>query len=150
MSSPSTVPNPQSLPPAVHAEPGRVAARLGFEIAGAGFQPLPDVLLFHQVELGLRSEDLNVLLNILAHWYFPERMPYPHPNTIAKRMGVSLRTVQRSMTRLRKLEMIGKGAKNQDGRMTIDVTPMLDKLRPFAKKRRAERSAAAAGLFRMA
>lgn len=131
-------------------EPGRVAARFGEEIAKSGFQPLPDVLLFHQGDLGVRSEDLNVLLNILAHWYVPERMPYPHPNTIAKRMGVSLRTVQRSITRLRKLGMIGKSRKNEDGRAAIDVTPLLDKLRPYAKKRHAERTAAASGLFGVA
>lgn len=140
----------EGLPSAGLIEPGRVAARFGEEIATSGFQPLPDVLLFNQAELGVKSEDLNVLLNILAHWYLPDRMPYPRPHTIAKRMGVSLRTVQRSMTRLRRLGMIAKGAKNEDGRTAIDVTPLLDKLRPYAKKRRAERTAAASGLFGVA
>jgi hypothetical protein len=132
----------------VYPAPGRVAARYGI-VAEAGFQPVPDVLLFHQSELGVRSEDLNVLLNITAHWYFPERMPYPHPASIAKRMGVSVRTVQRSLTRLRKLGLLGKSKKNAEGRMAFDITPLVEKLQPLAKKRRAERSAAA-GLFGMA
>jgi hypothetical protein len=135
--------------PIVYPEPGRVTARYGV-VAEAGFQPVPDVLLFHQNELGLRSEDLNVLLNITAHWYFPERMPYPHPASIARRMGVSVRTVQRSLTRLRKIGLLGKSKKNEEGRTAFDITPMVAKLTPLAKKRRAERSAAASGLFGMA
>jgi hypothetical protein len=124
-------------PPPFYPEDGRISARLGV-VAEAGFQPLPDVLLFHQSELGLRSEDLNVLLNIMAHWYLPERMPFPRPTTIAKRMGVSERTVQRTLTRLRKLGVIGK-TKNADGRQAIDLTPLMTRLEPLARKRLVER-----------
>ncbi len=127
-----TAPIEPSLP-----EKGRVTDRFGV-VADAGFQPLPDVLLFHQAELGLRSEDLNVLLHVTAHWYFPERMPYPRPATIAKRMAVSERTVQRTLTRLRKLGLIGK-VKNADGRQAIDLAPLIERLTPYAKKRQAER-----------
>ena len=78
---------------------GRVRARYG-QLADAGFQPLPDVLLFHQSEVGLSSEELNVLLNVMAHWYEPERLPFLRSTTIAKRMGVSERTVQRLLAAL--------------------------------------------------
>ncbi len=125
----------QPLP--FYPEDGRISARFGV-VAEAGFQPLPDMLLFHQAELGLRSEDLNVLLNVMAHWYLPERMPYPRPTTIAKRMGVSERTVQRTLTRLRKLGLIGK-IKNADGRQAIDLTPLMTRLEPLAKKRLAQK-----------
>lgn len=125
------------LPPE-YPEKGRVAARFGV-VAEAGFQPVPDVLVFHQKELGLRSEDLNVLLQITAHWIVPERMPFPQPLTIAKRMGVSLRTVQRTLTRLRKLGLIGK-TKNEDGRKAYDLKPLVERLEPFARKRIAQRA----------
>lgn len=121
-----------------YPEPGRVLSRWG-KAAEAGYQPLPDVLLFNQVELGLRSEDLNVLLHITAHWYFPERMPFPRTSTIAKRMGVSERTVQRSLTRLRKIGLIG-GTKNQDGRLAFDLAPLVERLKPLATKRLAEKA----------
>jgi hypothetical protein len=121
-----------------YPEKGRVKDRFGV-VADAGFQPLPDVLLFNQAELGLRSEDLNVLLHVTAHWYLPERMPFPRAATIAKRMGVSERTVQRTLTRLRKLGLIGK-VKNPDGRPAIDLAPLIQRLTPFAKKRQAEKA----------
>lgn len=53
----------------------RVQDKFGI-VADAGFQAVPDVLLLHQHELGLRSEDLNVLLQIATHWYLPETMPF--------------------------------------------------------------------------
>jgi DNA replication protein DnaD len=99
----------------------------------AGFQPVPDVLLLHQRELGLRSEDLNVRLQITTHWYFPDRMPFPWNSTIAKRMGVSVRSVQRSVRRLRRLGLLGQT--KTDGRLAHDLTPLIEKLRPFAQKR---------------
>jgi hypothetical protein len=67
-------------------------------VTDPGFLALPYVLLLHQFALGLSSENLNVLLHVLAHWHSKGRMPYPHSNTIAKRMGASQRTVQRSLS----------------------------------------------------
>ncbi len=128
--------NHESLPPAL-AELSRVRDRYG-DAGDAGFQPLPDVLLFHQAELKIGSEDLNVLLNILVHWYVPGQMPFPRPTTIAKRMGVSQRSVQRSIARLRKSGLIKK-CTNTDGRAAHDVTPLVARLQPFARKRLATR-----------
>jgi predicted transcriptional regulator len=112
---------------------GRVRERFGV-VADAGFQPLPDMLIFHQADLGLSSEELNVLLNILAHWYDSERMPYPRVSTIAKRMGVSERTVQRSLSRLRTRGFLQK-ASGDGVRVPIsyDPNPLVEKLKPYAE-----------------
>ena len=136
----------EGRPPA--ASGSRIYDRYG-EVATAGFQPLPDVLLFHQAELGLKSEDLNVLLNILAHWYHPGSMPYPRTGTIAKRIGISPRSVQRSIVRLRALGLIGRGEDIRDGER-FDVLPLLARLRPFAERRIAFRRAAKVGQSGMA
>ncbi|BCM86481.1 hypothetical protein mvi_49420 [Methylobacterium indicum] len=58
-----------------------MAAHYGV-VGDAGFQPVPDVLLFHQAELGIRSKDLNVLLHVKAHRFYPDRMPFPSLTTI--------------------------------------------------------------------
>lgn len=130
-------------------EPGesRIYDRYG-DVSAAGFQPLPDVLLFHQAELGLRSEDLNVLLNILAHWYHPGSMPYLRTSTIAKRMGVSSRSVQRSLQRLREQKLLARGEDTREGER-FDVTPLLERLTPYAHKRIAIRQVSR-GQFGMA
>jgi DNA-binding MarR family transcriptional regulator len=96
------------------------------------------VLLFHQSDLELSSEELNVLLNLMAHWYEPERMPFPRATKIARRMGVSERTVQRLLSRLCKRDFIAKiRGQNATGARAYDLRPMIEKLRPFAKKRLA-------------
>lgn len=70
------------------------------ELARAGFQPVPDALLVKQRDLGLDATDMLVLLNLTSYWWFQNRPPFARSNVIAKRMGVSPRTVQRSLKKL--------------------------------------------------
>lgn len=114
---------------------GRVRARFGV-VAQPGYQPLPDVLLFHQAELGITSEELNVLLNLLAHWYEPARMPFPRASIVARRIGVSDRSVHRALASLAGKGLISK-VKRSEGGVAYDVTPLLQRLQPFAQKRLA-------------
>ena len=126
-------PNP---PPTVlpAARVGLIKRRFG-EAVEPGFVAVPIVLTLHQSELGLSSEQLNVLLNLLSHWYEQDRMPFPKPETIAKRMGVSQRTVQRLLS-----ELITKGwiirlkGAGPMGVTTYDLDPLVQKLVPFAKR----------------
>jgi DNA-binding MarR family transcriptional regulator len=128
------------LPDDLDYERGRVTARFGV-VAAAGYQPLPDVLLFHQSELGLNSEELNVALHILAHWYAPERLPFPSAKTIARRMGVGERTVERYLTSLRKKGFLvkyrhPKGVRRRKGH---DLSPLIERLKPLAHQRLEDR-----------
>jgi hypothetical protein len=101
-----------------------------------GFLALPYVLLLHQFALGLSSEHLNVLLHVLAHWHSKGRMPYPHSNTIAKRMGASQRTVQRSLSWLSKNGFLAKMPKRRrTDRQAFDPDPLVKKLTPYALDR---------------
>jgi len=113
----------------------RIDARLGV-IADAGYQPLPNVLLMHQKDLGITSEDLNVLLNVMMHRHTAAVLPFPHSITIAKRMGVSSRTVQRRLASLRKRGLILKvRGQRRDDPAAYDIRPLLKKLEPYAIKR---------------
>jgi DNA-binding MarR family transcriptional regulator len=125
------------------AADSRVSARYG-EAANAGWSPIPDVLLFNQHKLKIQSDDLVVLLNFMAHYYVKNEMPFIRPTTIAKRMGVSQRSVQRSIARLYKQGYIWKGKHKELGHITYDLTPLIEKLQPLGaeriddKKRRQE------------
>jgi DNA-binding HxlR family transcriptional regulator len=91
------------------------------------------VLLLHQAELGLSSECLNVLLNFIAHWHAEGRMSYPHTHTIAKRMGISRRSVQRSLSWLIKEGFMAKVPKRTShDRQRYDLSPLVEKLKPYA------------------
>jgi predicted transcriptional regulator len=76
------------------------------EAASAGFQVVPDLLLKKQVELDLTTTDLVVLLNVLMHWWYADQRPFPRSSTIAARMGIDPRTVQRSLARLDELGLV--------------------------------------------
>jgi predicted transcriptional regulator len=109
-----------------------VYAKYG-EASIAGFQAVPDLLLKHQCELGLSPTDLAVLLNVLMHWWYPEKKPFPRSTTIAKRMGVTPRTVQRSLQQLEELGLLVR-EKDAGGPTYLDPAPLVEKLGALAKK----------------
>ena len=107
-----------------------VYAKYG-EASIAGFQPVPDLLLKYQSELGLSSTDLTVLLNVLMHWWYPEKKPYPRSTTISGRMGVNLRTVQRSLQKIIFLGLLRR-ERDANGWSFLDPAPLVEKLQQLA------------------
>lgn len=103
------------------------------EASIAGFQVVPDLLLKHQHDLGLSPTDLTVLLNVLMHWWYPERKPFPRSTTIAKRMGVTPRTVQRSLQQLEELGLLVR-EKEVRGPTYLDPAPLVARLEELARK----------------
>lgn len=73
-----------------------------------GFVVVPEVLLRGQANLGIRSTEMVVLQNILMHWWRADQKPFPSNESIAKRMGVRTRTVQRAMQTLQQQGLIDR------------------------------------------
>lgn len=109
-----------------------VYAKYG-EAAIAGFQAVPDLLLKHQHDLKLTATDLVVLLNVLMHWWYPAQKPYPRSTTIARRMGLTPRTVQRSLQQMEELGLLVR-EKSPDGPTVLDPAPLVEKLLELAVK----------------
>ena len=65
-----------------------------------GYVLIPRALLFHQGELGISTEEVVVLQNLLASWWKEDDLPYPAVSTLAHRMNSSVRTVQRHLNSL--------------------------------------------------
>jgi len=87
----------------------RIREKWGEAVSGGGltgFLALPDVLIRSQKRLGLSSTEMMVLINILMHWWHPDRKPFPGNYSIAKRMNVSRRTVQRAINKLKEKRLI--------------------------------------------
>ena len=103
---------------------------------GSGFVAIPMSLLRLQSELGISPTDFGVLVNLLAHRWKAGDVVFPRTTTIAKRMGVTSRTVQRSTQRLAKQGYISK-VKTTNGMQAYDATPLgkkLARLMPQAMK----------------
>lgn len=75
-----------------------------------GFQQIPDALMRHQGTLDLTPTDLVVLLNVTMHWWTVDALPFPGVNMVARRMGTSRRTVERSLLRLDRLGLVKRTA----------------------------------------
>lgn len=104
-----------------------------------GFLVIPVLLLKRQRELGLDSTEALVLLNLLAAWWETDKRPYPRSTTIAQRMGVTPRTVQRSLEKLEKKGLIlrvrnGTGAGSEHRELTsYDMTGTVETLKKLAQ-----------------
>jgi len=67
----------------------------------AGFTILPAVLFERQKALGLSPQELNVLLQLLRHWWQSDSYPFPSRRVIAEQMGCTQQTVQRHLSSLK-------------------------------------------------
>ena len=100
-----------------------------------GWQPLPDVLLHNQAKLGLTATDMLVLANVLSHWWYADEKPFPRVTTIARRMDVTSRTVQRSLQKLSDKGFLQRRkATSRDGteREVLDPTGLVNALGKLA------------------
>ena len=69
-------------------------------VLARGYSMIPSILLWGQAKMGLKPDELNVLLQLISHWWSADHDPHPAKETIARRMGKDARTVQRHLTSL--------------------------------------------------
>lgn len=71
-----------------------------------GYTPLPNLLLRAQGKLKITPVQLNVLVQLVEHWWEADKDPFPAKERIAKRMGKSPRQIQRYITQLEKRGLV--------------------------------------------
>jgi predicted transcriptional regulator len=75
-------------------------SRWSSNVMDRGYTIIPTILLWGQGRLDLTPDELNVLLQIISHWFYKGNDPHPSKATIATRMDRDPRTVQRHLTSL--------------------------------------------------
>ena len=119
------------------------------EASEAGFQIVPDVLFRSQSKLGLDAADVVILLNIGMHWWQENELPYPVPATIARRMGVTTRAVEKRLVSLADRGFLSRQPRERKGSdegrsiRRFDLSGLVEKLRPLAEANLAMRPIAA-------
>lgn len=119
----------------------------GKEMLEAGWTLVPNVLLKKQHALGLDAVDINILLQILKHWWRADEAPFPSQKTLAKLMDVDVSTVKRHLRTLRELGFIDwtkhKTKHGGNAANRYDFKGLIDKAHPFAVEENAARRKAA-------
>jgi predicted transcriptional regulator len=115
------------------------------EALGAGFQVVPNVMIQDQNRLGLDTIDIVILLNLMSHWWERDARPFVSPATIAKRMRVTTRTVERHLKKLENRKIIGReprGPRNTDGPYfrSYDLIPLAEVLKEASQNALKERA----------
>jgi predicted transcriptional regulator len=101
-----------------------------------GHTIIPTILFWGQAKLGLTPDELNVLLQLISHWWYAGNDPHPSKDRIAKRMQKHPRTVQAYLTSLeekgfiRRVERF-KPNKGQDAN-AYDLSGLVAKLQALA------------------
>ena len=108
-----------------------------------GYTAVPDVLIRSQRQLKLSTTEMVVILNLLAHWWKDDgEWPYPRLSTIAGRMGVSRRTVERAIKSLeyKRLILHLEGEVGANGLMArrFDLSGLVSELQSSASILRGE------------
>jgi len=78
----------------------------GKKVMDLGYTITPSLLMRAQRRLGLSPMQFNILLQIMDFWWEPESWSYPSKVTIADRLGVHPRTIQKNIQALEKAGLI--------------------------------------------
>lgn len=119
-------------------EKGKAKERWSDAALERGYSPVPIILMWGQAKLGLTPEEMNVLLQLISHWWSGGSDPYISKERIADRMGKHPRTVQTYLTSLETKGFIKriqryKLNKGQDAN-AYDLGPLNAKLEGIASE----------------
>jgi biotin operon repressor len=96
-------------------------------IRGQGWTAVPNLLLKKQGELQLKAIELNVLLNLIRFWWNPDNAPFPSLEKMAIEMGISDRTVYRTISSLEENGFIQRI--QEDGKTKYELSGLVNKLK---------------------
>mgnify|MGYP005752297273 FL=1 len=109
----------------------------GKETMAANYTVIPCALLRGQARLKIGPNELAVLIHLIDHWWQPEAMPWPSKKTLAERLGVSTKTVQRAIVVLEEEGLLLRKERyhKAGGRTSneYDLTPLVARLKDIAK-----------------
>lgn len=105
----------------------------GKKVIACGYTAVPSVLIRGQQRLGLTPVQLNVLLQLLDHWWRRDSLPFPSKKTIASRLDMDPRYIQKVIAQLEQAGFIRRIARttrfgDRDSN-AFDLTGLVDKLK---------------------
>lgn len=117
--------------------------RWGKSLIDAGWVAFPSAFLQRQEALGLDPLDINILLQLADHWWERDNLPFPSKKTLADRIGVKPRTIQRHIARMesagfvKRIERRHRNGGNKTNHYSFDG--LIREAEPFAQEALKER-----------
>jgi len=90
----------EKSPKAKRGEQQASEKKWGRDVIKLGFSIIPSLIFRAQARLGLNPTQLAVLLQLADYWWDEQRHPYPSKQTLADRLSLSARQVQRHIADL--------------------------------------------------
>lgn len=84
----------------------RSEAKWGQDVIALGFCILPSLLFRAQRRLGLSTQQLALIVQLADFWWREDESPWPKKATLAERLGISEKQVQRLVVQLEKAGFI--------------------------------------------
>jgi predicted transcriptional regulator len=81
--------------------------------------------------------DLNIILQFANHWWEPENHPFPAKGTLAQRIGVCSRTIQRRIAALEShglVERVERRSPSGSKTNVYKLTGLIKEALPYAKE----------------
>jgi hypothetical protein len=78
----------------------------GKAVYGHGYAGIPSLLIQAQRRLGINPIQMNIIVQLLDYWHEPSRKPFPTKKDLAKRIGVTDKTIQNNIRELEEAGLI--------------------------------------------
>ncbi len=112
------------------------------ELISTGWTAVPNVIIEHMHDLGLKPIDITILMQLSTYWWTAETMPHPAKGTIAKAIGCTPRAVQRRIAEMeargliKRIERREKGEGSEGSRPNMyDFSGLIEAVKPFAAQK---------------
>lgn len=119
-------------------------AKWGRSVMERGFVMVPAILLRGQRRLGLTPTQLAVLLQLIGWWTDADTQPWSAKSTLAQRIGISERQLQRQVAQLEKHGLVQRVEKvTHRGKRpnTYDLSGLVKRLQELAPEFRQAKAA---------
>lgn len=80
----------------------------GSRVYQHGYAGVPSILIRGQERLGLSPTQFNIVVQLLDYWFEPGNKPFPTKRELAKRIGITAKTVQNNIRELEKAGLLSE------------------------------------------
>ena len=107
--------------------------KFGKPVMDVGFCITPSLLMKAQARIGLNPVQFNIVMQLLDQWWAAERRPWPAKATLAERMGMSDRQIQRHIAEMEGAGLVKRIPRTSPGKgktsNQYDLTGLVNKMK---------------------